>query len=84
MQQIRKYPLEGFVNRFQMPRNAVLLDVQLQRNVPCLWALVDVEQSETPYTVQLLPTGELFAKSPGMYIATVQFSSGLVFHAFVL
>lgn len=83
MNTIWKFPLESAWQELSMPPQANILCVQMQGEVPCLWAVVD------PYTTERVhrrfnsrPTGEVFEGDPGKYIGTVQMRSGLVFHVF--
>ncbi len=41
----------------EMPKNALILDLQIQNGIPCLWAVVDLDESMVPYNFVLLGTG---------------------------
>jgi len=81
MKTIYKYPLE--INDQQtvnLPSSARLLTVQVQNGVPCLWALVDTADRESPRLIQMFGTGHP-SETAGVYIATFQFGP-LLFHVF--
>jgi hypothetical protein len=73
-----------------MPRGAQLLDVQVQRNRPVLWALVDPEAEQVPRGFALLGTGSGIATDGApatafreQYVGTFQnLDQTLVFHLF--
>lgn len=82
---IWKYPLHqiGEVMQTEIPRSARLLTVQLQGQMPTLWALVE---KDAPYTdtrqIILIGTGHDIDHELGNYLGTVQMNIGLVWHAF--
>ena len=85
-QTIYKYPLEvvdeQVVTTFA---SAKPLCVQMQNNLPCLWALVDVTQPPGELTVRIYGTGHDVDAPYDAYLSTFQMLDGaLVFHAFVL
>jgi hypothetical protein len=41
MRTIHKYEISEDTGKVRMPRNADILCVQVQRGVPCVWAVVD-------------------------------------------
>ena len=67
----------------EMPRNAHILDVQLQQEVPYIWAMVDTDEEVETRNFKVIGTGNPipeFSKGYG-YIGTFQLSGGsLVFH----
>ena len=71
-----------------MPIGAVVLTAQAQRDDICVWAVVDVNQSETELRVfEVYPTGTTYLRedigTDRKYINTVQLEGGaLVFHVF--
>lgn len=71
------------VQDVELPAGARLLDVQLQRDWPCLWALVDPTQPLTPRRIYLTGTGhERSDIGHAEHVATFQWRGGLVFHIF--
>ena len=64
-----------------MPLNAEILCVQLQDNIPTLWALVETEEPKRIFDILTYYTGDLIDKK-GQYIGTYQLA-GLVYHVFV-
>jgi hypothetical protein len=86
MNTIFKYPFhtEDQID-LQMPKGAKVLCVQLQAQVPCIWALVDTDQPLEMRSFLVYGTGhqllpEAFEKT---YIGTYQeFQGALVFHVF--
>ena len=84
--QIWKFPLAMTdVQELQMPEGALMLCVQVQRNVPCLWALCDETAPKRPRGISIYGTGHPVSAAPKTYIGTFQIAGGdLVFHAFDL
>ncbi len=82
---VYKYPLNSPYNTtIEMPRGAKILCIQLQHDVPCLWALVDPKAEEVPRVCSVYGTGHTMVDGPGDYIGTLQFNDGvLVFHFFI-
>ena len=79
---IWKYPLrlEDF-QTVDLPVGSKILTVQLQNEMPYLWALVDPEAPPVPCGILILATGEPTSSNPGEYINTLQWRH-LVFHVF--
>lgn len=72
---IYKYPLK--LQDFQelvLPKRALILDVQNQRDQLCLWALVDSNETKSEVVfIHIIGTGrEHIPQSSLRYIATVQ------------
>ena len=68
----------------QMPPNAIILTVQMQGEILCLWALVDLplEPLTKARTILLYGTGHPIEGDP-RYLGTFQVAYGeLVFHVF--
>ena len=85
MKMICKYPItvrDRFV--LVMPQGARVLTVQSQREVPCIWALVDPSEPERLYEFALVGTGHKREDLDGMpYLGTVQLlDGGLILHVF--
>lgn len=68
----------------EMPMNAKLLSVQIQGELPQLWALVKEDQTlRQARRIAIYGTGNPIPDDPGEYISTFQMHGGaLVFHAF--
>lgn len=83
MKRIYKFPLQ--VTNEQVLRlqiGAQLLDVQIQHDVLCLWALVDTNQIQMEdRTLNIYGTGHPASDNPGNFIATVQ-QGPMVWHVF--
>src|SRR5690348_6448756 len=69
----------------QLPKGACVLDVQVQRGMPVLWALVDpTEDTETRY-FYCFGTGHDIPNGALVHIGTVQLHGGnLILHFFEL
>lgn len=86
MMTVWKYPFD-VTDRFdlEMPHGVQMLSVQVQDGVPCLWALVDDENTKVTVRFRVVGTGN---PAPDMYIfrtfvGTFQLEGGaLVFHLF--
>lgn len=83
-QEIWKYELAVTDRQVvEMPLGAQILTVQVQRDVPCLWAIVSTDAKRMPRTIDTFGTGHAISGSPGRYIGTYQLNRGaLVFHVF--
>lgn len=85
MQQIWKFPLQiSDAQRIEMPIGAEILTVQLQGDVPVLWALVDVKALKEYRIIEVLGTGNPIHNGMGTnrkYISTFQ-RGGFVGHVF--
>jgi hypothetical protein len=84
---IHKYPLEVvYEQTIEMPAGAVILCVQMQRETPCMWAVVDSEAQLESRMVRIFGTGHSLPQNTrtSVYVGTFQMKGGaLVFHAFV-
>lgn len=80
-----KYPLAVQDRQtLDLPVGAQVLTVQVQDDVPCLWALVDVTAPTTPRVFHLRGTGHnADGVASALYVGTFQLHDGaLVFHLF--
>ena len=86
---IYKYPInleyaEGIV--IKMPEGAEILTIQMQKAVPCIWALVDTDASVEVRTFRIYGTGHPVKYDHGVlrnYIGTFQLYGGdIVLHLF--
>jgi hypothetical protein len=81
---IFKYPVE-MRDHFQisLPEGADILAVQVQRDQPVMWALVDPEKPLTQRWFRVAGTGHLIEEDHLGHIGTFQLYAGdLVFHLF--
>ena len=68
-----------------LPKGSTILTVQTQRGVPCLWALVDLDESKKEERhIRIAGTGhQIIDKEASRYIGTVQMAEGdLIWHVF--
>lgn len=81
---IYKYPLTvADRQEIRMPDGAQILCVQVQRGMPCVWALVDPAAPQARKAIYIYGTGHAIPADPGRYIGTFQVQGGdLVFHVF--
>lgn len=80
---IHKFVLE-FNSRqsVSMPVGSIILSIQVQKGVICLWAMVDKEETEKEDRYfRIYGTGEEVTQSEGRFLATVQLDH-FVFHIF--
>jgi len=84
MKTIWKYEFSPMApNYFEMPNGAEILDIQVQNNTPCHWALVDTKQPKETRTFVIHGTGLKIRDQKIKHIKTYQ--SGLyVWHVFEL
>jgi len=84
MRAIWKFPLEVVgAQVVRMPLIAVVLCVQMQSGVPCLWAICDTTSNEKASRVfRIFGTGhEIGDYAADKYVGTFQ-TGGFVFHVF--
>lgn len=82
---IWKYPLSAADQQnVKLPIGSKILDIQMQGEIPCLWAIVNDETLETETrTIAIYGTGHTIPDDPGKYISTFQLKNmPLDFHAF--
>jgi DNA-directed RNA polymerase subunit RPC12/RpoP len=66
-----------------MLEGSEILTVQIQRGIPCIWAIGDTGALLTPRRLCIRGTGRTFKGNEGKYIGTFQLDNGdLVFHVF--
>jgi hypothetical protein len=66
-----------------MPRGAVVLDVQAQRNTPCVWVQVEPDEPLVERTFYTHGTGHTVDAKAGRHLGTYQLhGGGLIFHVF--
>lgn len=80
---IYKYPLEITDRQvIDMPDGAKILTVQVQHEVPCVWAPVDPDVASVPRYFTIYGTGHP-CSAEGQYVGTFLVHGGaLVFHIF--
>lgn len=81
---IHKYMLSPTdMQEVRMPKGAKILCVQTQRDVPCIWAEVDVHQPMETRVFTTIGTGHTFPPGVLGYVGTYQIHNGrLVFHVY--
>lgn len=84
MKTIYKYAVAANdTTELRMPQGAQILSVQIQHDIPCVWALVDPGAKVVTRTLRLAGTGHTLPDDPGVYIGTFQVHTvALVFHLF--
>lgn len=85
MTQIWKYPLDVTnPNRVSMPKGAEILCVQIQFDIPTLWAKVQQENERITRIFWIFGTGHTVPEHLELlYISTFQLTGGaLIFHVF--
>ena len=77
---IHKFPFATTDNvTIEMPEGALILDVQVQEHIPCLWALVDPDAPKVGRSFRIYGTGQPindFAGGLGIHIGTYQLHGG--------
>lgn len=82
MKTIWKYEISPCC-KIQVPKNGKVLTVQVQRNQPCLWILVDPNAKKEVRKFVTYGTGHEIKYENGKYIGTFQIDNdNLVFHVF--
>ena len=84
MQKIYKYPMQiAEVSTVMMPIDAKILCIQVQDNVPTIWAIVDIENPVEKRFFFMFGTGFQIKEEDYDYVATIQLLNGkLVYHIF--
>ena len=84
MSTIYKYTIETVPQQnITMPKKARILDIQVQKDQACIWALVDPTQETEEVLITTIGTGHDIQTNPGKYVGTYQIDNGnLVFHVF--
>lgn len=84
---IGKFPLEVTdVQQIEMPNGAEILTIQTQDEIPCIWALVDINAPKKKIAFEIFGTGHNVPENAERrYVGTFQMRKGaLVFHCFLL
>lgn len=76
------FPCDYFA--LTMPRGAQPLDVQIQGDNFCMWALVDPKEPQEDREFRLCGTGHPIAETLCRHIATIQDGRDFVWHIFDL
>lgn len=81
---IYKYPLAVIdFQEIKLPAGAQILSLQVQREIPCIWALVDPKAELRTHHISTYGTGYGTEAYSGKYIGTYQLKRGeFVFHVF--
>lgn len=83
---IYKYPVQMVsAQQVLLPKDATILSTGLQQDRPVIWCLLAEDTIELEAVeLLLLPTGAAFSdkESNLIFIGTLQFNNGLVFHLF--
>jgi hypothetical protein len=92
MKMIYKYPLgmdirHNAVYEIEMPKAAKILDIQVQGDIPVIWAIVNPDKEKRKYVFHVFGTGyEMYDydKKHYDYVGTVQQTgmTNLVWHIF--
>ena len=79
-----KYPLEvTYEQTITVPEGAQFLTVQIQNEVPCLWALVNPNTPTKPCNLLIIGTGHN-VEAVGLYLGTFQLDHGtFIGHVFL-
>lgn len=88
MKTIWKFPLETTdYQEIEIPELHSILSLQVQNDVPTLWALInDTESKKEKVSIVIIGTGHPIENkqiAQRKFIGTYQLSNGLVFHVFI-
>jgi hypothetical protein len=81
MKAIWKFPMPSWDSSIAMPKGANVLCVQMQGNLPCLWAEVETEAPQVNRTFAAIGTGHQLRGGLKQYVGTVQ-AGDLVWHIY--
>jgi hypothetical protein len=76
MKTIHKYPLNVGAVKTEMPAGARVLSVQVQKDIPCLWAEVDTDNPSVYRSFLILGTGHQVPTGDVEYLGTFQLYGG--------
>lgn len=79
-----RFPITDVV-KIEMPAGAIVLDAQIQDNLPVMWAVVDTDRSLKEKVFRVFGTGNPITadlQSKYKYISTLQSLNGGVWHLF--
>jgi hypothetical protein len=85
MARVYKYPLKPEdVQVLEMPKDAKVLDIQVQQGIPCIWAIVDPDAPMEIVKLYTYGTGHnILNVDKLLYLGTYQILGGeIVFHVF--
>lgn len=83
MKTIWKYSLTDKINTIEMPKGAIILTVQSQKDCPCIWALVNPEKIREKRVFNIYGTGHDIDCENIEYVGTFQAcEEDLIFHVF--
>ena len=84
VKKIFKYELKVIAKQtLELPKDASIFGyLQVQNNLPVLWAVVDATEPIKTYTIEMRGTGWDFDIEPIDFLGTVQIG-GLVWHYFI-
>lgn len=69
--------------QLELPKDAQILSVQVQNEIPCIWALVDVNAEKETRNFKIFGTGHKVCSENLVFIGTFQMlGGGLIFHLF--
>jgi hypothetical protein len=81
MKAIYKYPVPLSTEKpTRMPRGAQFLSLQMQNDIPCIWAIVDLSQPNEERPLYWI-TGQPMPQGFHNYVGTIQ-TGPYVFHLF--
>lgn len=73
MKRIFKFPLQvADLQKVSLPKDSIFLTVQVQRGIPCLWALVDTDKETEDRFIRIIGTGHSVPENVLRYIGTFQ------------
>lgn len=82
---IWKFPISIHTTSIRIPIGSDILSIQVQGNIPCIWALVDPEMEKETTFIDVIGTGQEFRTLSinRKFIGTIQLGGGaLVYHIF--
>jgi hypothetical protein len=86
MKTIHKYDIggllfHGYRTSINVPGGAEVLDIQMQNDSVCMWALVDPEENSVMWDIEVTGTGMELHTAEHKYLATIQ-QGTYVWHIF--
>lgn len=84
MKTVWKFPLEIKDSQvLSMPIDSLIVSVQLQNGIPCIWALVESESDCVDVLIHTFGTGHEIPFGSRIYVGTYMLAhGGIVFHVF--
>ncbi len=81
--EVWKYEIQEMLFQLEIPKGGTILSLKMQKGIPCVWVLVDVEAQKEKRNFMVVGTGHSFDAENTQFVGTFLLPvGGLVFHVF--